>query len=171
MVERFIVELTTSGELIVKVFNDLQEQNRLYATENGGLRWKRYDFETPGPELHNVWDEHNRPLDMHYVVETAEKVIERCILMSTDPGDLVLDITCGSGTTPFVAEKWGRRWIATDASRIPIALARQRVLSSVHDWWILADSTEGVVLESEYNKVPLKQPNINSVDPAARIRL
>ena len=104
---------------------------------------------------------------MHYVVETAEKVIERCILMSTEPGDLVLDITCGSGTTPFVAEKWGRRWIATDASRIPIALARQRVLSGVHDWWVLSDSKEGVVLESDYNDEPPKQPIRDSVDPAA----
>ena len=141
-------------------------ENRLFATESKSLRWKQYENEIPGTQLNNVWDELNSPKDLHYVVETAEKVIERCILMSTDPGDLVLDITCGSGTTPFVAEKWGRRWIATDASRIPIALARQRVLNSVHDWWILADSKEGVVLESDYNNEPPRDPNIKSVDPA-----
>lgn len=145
----------------------LAKENRLFATTSGSLTWKRYETELPGTRLNNVWDEQNKPNDLHYVVETAEKVIERCILMSTEPGDLVLDITCGSGTTPFVAEKWGRRWIATDASRIPVALARQRVLSSVHDWWVLSDSKEGVALESEYNKVPPEPPNSNSVDPAS----
>ncbi|MCY4656361.1 MAG: site-specific DNA-methyltransferase [Gammaproteobacteria bacterium] len=146
--------------------NRLSEKNRLFGTSSGGLNWKRYDTEVPGTRLHNVWDEKNSPNDLHYVVETAEKVVERCILMSTDPGDLVLDITCGSGTTPLVAERWGRRWIATDASRIPIALARQRILSSVHEWWILADSKEGLSLESEYNNESPNQPNINSVDPS-----
>ena len=139
----------------------LAELNRLIAAKEGSsLMWKQYENELPGTKLNNVWDEQNSPTDLHYVVETAEKVVERCILMSTDPGDLVLDITCGSGTTPFVAEKWGRRWIATDASRIPIALARQRVLSSVHDWHILADSKDGVLLESDYNKQtpPLPPP-------------
>lgn len=146
----------------------LAKDDRLVLVE-GSKRlhhWKQYESEIPGTKLSNFWDEIHAPADLHYVVETAEKVIERCILMSTDPGDLVLDITCGSGTTPFVAEKWGRRWIATDASRIPIALARQRVLSSVHDWWVLADSKEGVVLESGYNNEPPQKPNNNSVDPA-----
>lgn len=144
----------------------LAQKNRLFATENGSLCWKLYESEIPGTRFNNVWEEMHRPSDLHYVVETAEKVIERCILMTTEPGDLALDITCGSGTTPFVAEKWGRRWIATDASRIPIALARQRVLNSVHDWWVLADSKEGVVLESDYNNEPPRDPNSNSVDPA-----
>ena len=114
------------------------------------LSWKRYESESPGTTIHNVWEDKNQPNDMHYVVETGEKVIQRCMLMSTDPGDLVLDITCGSGTTPAVAEQWGRRWIATDASRIPITLARQRVLSSVNDWYVLKDSKEGVALETNY---------------------
>ena len=144
----------------------LAEKKRLFATDSGTLRWKQYEKEIPGTRFNNVWDELNSPKDLHYVVETAEKVIERCILMSTDPGDLVLDITCGSGTTPFVAERWGRRWIATDASRIPIALARQRILSSVHEWWTLKDSKEGVRLEAKYTDEPPKQPNFNSIDPA-----
>ena len=144
----------------------LGQKNRLYRTSTGKLNWKRYASENPGTVLHNVWDEKNAPNDLHYVVETSEKVVERCILMSTDPGDLVLDITCGSGTTPFIAEKWGRRWIATDASRIPIALARQRVLSGVHPWWVLSDSADGAHLEAEYSNETLKETNSNSVDPA-----
>lgn len=148
--------------------NRLAELKRLVAAQNSGnLRWKQYEDEIPGRKLNNVWDEQNSPADMHYVVETAEKVIERCILMSTDPGDLVLDITCGSGTTPFVAEKQGRRWIATDASRIPIALARQRVVSSVHDWNILADSKDGVLLESGYTKESPKEGKSDATDPAS----
>lgn len=145
----------------------LAELNRLYVSASGNLRWKRYVTEVPGTRLHNVWDEMNAPNDLHYAVETAEKVVERCMLMSTDPGDLILDITCGSGTSPLVAEKWGRRWIATDASRIPIALARQRILSGVHEWWVLADSKEGVSLESQYTSEPPQQPSGSSVDPAA----
>ena len=145
----------------------LAVNQRLFASGQGTLSWKRYEYEIPGPQISNIWSELNKATDLHYVVETAEKVIERCILMSTEPGDLVLDITCGSGTTPFVAEKWGRRWIATDASRIPIALARQRVLSSVHNWWVLSDSQEGVRLEAEYTRTSPKQPNTNSVDPSA----
>ena len=151
-----------------KGLDRLAERNRLYSpSDSDQLHWKRYENEIPGTKFNNVWDEQNRPLDMHYVVETAEKVVERCILMATEPGDLVLDITCGSGTTPLVAERWGRRWIATDASRIPIALARQRVLSSVHDWYILADSKDGVLLESDYSKESPKEGKYNSTDPAS----
>ena len=131
----------------------LASKNRLISSINSsqyGLRWKRYEDEYPGTPFHNVWAELHIPNDMHYVVETAEKVIERCILMSTDPGDLVLDITCGSGTTPFVCEKWGRRWITTDASRVPISLTRQRVLTAVHDWFILNTSKEAQDVESNY---------------------
>ncbi|MFY7930972.1 MAG: site-specific DNA-methyltransferase, partial [Oligoflexus sp.] len=78
-----------------------------------------------------------------YVVQTNTEVVKRCILMTTDPGDLVMDITCGSGTTPVVAESWGRRWIACDTSRVPIALARQRLLTSVFDWYRLKDPSKG----------------------------
>lgn len=145
----------------------LAEKNRLFATEGGALRWKNYESEIPGTRLNNVWHQQLKPNDLHYVVETSESVVERCILMSTDPGDLVLDITCGSGTTPFVAERWGRRWIATDASRVPIALARQRVLSGVYDWWVLTDSEDGIRLEAEFShEESLRPPNNNSVDPS-----
>jgi adenine-specific DNA-methyltransferase len=78
-----------------------------------------------------------------YVVQTSPKVIQRCILMSTDPGDLVLDPTCGSGTTAYVAEQWGRRWITIDTSRVPLALARQRLLTASYPWYELQDDARG----------------------------
>ena len=78
-----------------------------------------------------------------YVVQTNPKVIERCILMTTDPGDLVLDPTCGSGTTAYVAEQWGRRWITIDTSRVAIALARSRLMGARYPYYLLADSPEG----------------------------
>ena len=121
----------------------LAELGRLDATVKGRLAWVRYEDEVPGRRIHNLWRRQMSPTDMHYVVETAESVIERCLLMATDPGDLVLDPTCGSGTTAFVAEKWGRRWITIDASAIPVALCRQRILSGVHDWFLTRDDFEG----------------------------
>src|SRR5262249_47808936 len=78
-----------------------------------------------------------------YVVQTSPKVIERCVLMTTDPGDLVLDPTCGSGTTAVVAEQWGRRWITIDTSRVALALARQRVMGARFPYYLLADSRGG----------------------------
>ena len=96
----------------------LADTGRLIATNKGSLRWKRYETEVPGRQVTNLWRDPQSPDDLHYVVETAESVVERCMLMTTDPGDLVLDPTCGSGTTAAVAERWGRRWITIDASAI-----------------------------------------------------
>ena len=73
----------------------------------------------------------------------ATKVVQRCILMTTDPGDLVLDPTCGSGTTAYCAEQWGRRWITVDTSRVPLALARQRLLTATYSWYELKDESRG----------------------------
>ena len=84
-----------------------------------------------------------------YVVQTATSVIERCLLMTTDPGDLVLDPTCGSGTTAHVAEQWGRRWITIDTSRVALALARARIMGARYPYYLLADSAEGVRKEAE----------------------
>ncbi|NJC35314.1 adenine-specific DNA-methyltransferase [Sphingomonas jejuensis] len=83
-----------------------------------------------------------------YIVQTSAKVIQRCILMATDPGDLVLDPTCGSGTTAYVAEQWGRRWITMDTSRVALALARTRLMAARYPWYLLADSREGRVKEA-----------------------
>jgi adenine-specific DNA-methyltransferase len=93
-------------------------------------------------------------IDKRYVVETNPRVVARCILMTTDPGDLVLDPTCGSGTTAYVAEQWGRRWITIDTSRVALALARARIMGSRYPWYLLADSREGQVKEGEITRTP-----------------
>src|SRR5262249_20936903 len=97
-----------------------------------------------------------------YVVQTATKVIERCLLMCTDPGDLVLDPTCGSGTTAYVAEQWGRRWITIDTSRVALALARQRVMAARFPWYLLADSAEGRAKENELTGAMLPRSDVGN---------
>ena len=92
--------------------------------------------------------------DKIYVVQTGGRIVERCILMTTDPGDLVLDPTCGSGTTAYVAEQWGRRWITIDTSRVALALARARIMGARYHWYLLADSREGQVKEGEITRTP-----------------
>jgi adenine-specific DNA-methyltransferase len=91
----------------------------------------------PYVAISNVWNDLKGEEDPDYVVQTAWKAVERCMLMATEPGDLVLDPTCGSGTTAFVAEKWGRRWITTDTSRVPLAIARERLLTATFDYFEL----------------------------------
>jgi len=109
-----------------------------------GLRiYKRYFSDFPYRVLNNTWMDVRGALDRVYVVQTAANVIQRCLLMTTDPGDLVLDPTCGSGTTAYVAEQWGRRWITIDTSRVPLALARQRLLTATYRWYELNDDARG----------------------------
>ncbi len=103
----------------------------------------------PVKPLHNLWEDLQGASDPIYVVQTNIKVPERCLLMTTDPGDLVLDPTCGSGTTAYVAEEWGRRWITIDTSRVALALARTRLMSAKYPYYLLADSPEGVKKEAE----------------------
>ena len=99
-----------------------------------------------------------------YVVQTSNKVVERCILMTTDPSDLVLDPTCGSGTTAYVAEQWGRRWITIDTSRVALALARARVMGARYPYYLLADSREGQIKEAALSrKSPSEAPTYNDV--------
>ena len=97
-----------------------------------------------------------------YVVQTNTKVVERCMLMSTDPGDLVLDPTCGSGTTAYVAEQWGRRWITIDTSRVALALARQRLMGARYPYYLLADSAEGRKKESELTATQLPRAEVTN---------
>ena len=97
----------------------------------------------PYVSLSNVWDDLKGEEDPRYVVQTAWKAVQRCILLSTDPGDLVFDPICGSGTTAYVAEQWGRRWITCDTSRVPLALARQRILTATFPWHQLRDPAAG----------------------------
>lgn len=93
--------------------------------------------------LNNLWSDLGAATDTVYVVQTNVEVVKRCLLMTTDPGDLVLDPTCGSGTTAYVAEQWGRRWITIDTSRVPLALARQRLLTGTFPWYELKDEQRG----------------------------
>jgi len=123
----------------------LAEMNRLIAVGNT-LAYVRFEEDFPVTEFNNVWDDTTRSTfaaEKLYVVQTSEKVIQRCVLMTTGPGDLVLDPTCGSGTTAYVAEQWGRRWITTDTSRVPLALARQRLLTALFDYYELKDDQRG----------------------------
>ena len=99
-----------------------------------------------------------------YVVQTATEAVQRCILMTTDPGDLVLDPTCGSGTTAYVAEQWGRRWIMIDTSRVALALARARVMGARYPYYLLADSPEGQRKEAEIaRRAPSEQPTYGRI--------
>ncbi len=123
----------------------LEKANRLHRSGKT-LRYIRFFEDYPVSQIKNVWLDtvHWGGVDgKAYVVQTNAKVIERCILMSTDPGDLVLDPTCGSGTTATVAEQWGRRWITIDTSRVALALARTRLMAARYPYYYLADSTAG----------------------------
>ena len=104
--------------------------------------------------------------DKLYVVQTLPKVIERCILMTTDPGDLVLDPTCGSGTAAYVAEQWGRRWITIDTSRVALALARARIMGARYPYYLLADSLDGQIKEASLARTA---PSEASTHNAARV--
>ena len=119
---------------------------RLRPTQGNSIQYVRFLDDFPAIAISNIWTDTGTGSftdDKLYVVQTNTKVIERCTLMCTDPGDLVLDPTCGSGTTAFVAEQWGRRWITIDTSRVALALARQRIMGARYPWYILADSAEG----------------------------
>ena len=121
----------------------LKTANRIQAT-NSLPYYVRFHDDFPVTKLNNIWEDVRGEMDMTYVVQTSGNVIERCLLMTTDPGDLVLDPTCGSGTTAFVAEQWGRRWITCDTSRVAITLAKQRLMTAYFDYYNLAHSAEGV---------------------------
>ena len=131
----------------------LAELGRLDYSEDGGLRWKRYENEVPGRRINNIWAAQMSANNKRYVVQTATKAIQRCILMTTDPGDLVFDPTCGSGTAAYVAEQWGRRWIACDTSRVAVAIARERLMTSNFDYYELAHPNEGVGAGFRYKSV------------------
>ncbi len=120
----------------------LAEAGRLH--KSGSLRFIRYAKDFPYVQLDNIWTSQMSEQNKIYVVQTNTDVVKRCLLMTTDPGDLVLDITCGSGTTAFVAEQWGRRWITCETSRVSIQLAKQRLMTAKFDYYELAQLQEGV---------------------------
>jgi adenine-specific DNA-methyltransferase len=126
----------------------LAATNRLHVSSKGKLNYRRYKDDFPLAAIGNLWTDisgavQSRTDPKIYVVQTSTSIIERCHLMTTDPGDLVLDPTCGSGTTAYVAEQWGRRWITADTSRVPLALARQRLLTATFPWYDLKDDNRG----------------------------
>ncbi|WP_372502241.1 site-specific DNA-methyltransferase [Tistrella mobilis] len=141
--------------------SNLMKAARLSATSNGLYYVRYFDDFAAFPDT-DVWSDTGIAgfaSDKRYVVETSDKVIQRCLLMATDPGDLVLDPTCGSGTTAYVAEQWGRRWITIDTSRVSLALARSRIMGARYPYYLLADSEEGRRKEAEVTQsVPRSGP-------------
>ncbi|WP_144143755.1 site-specific DNA-methyltransferase [Paraburkholderia sp. BCC1884] len=136
------------------------------ARSGSNVRLKKYLDDAPGQAVTDFWDDliAGAGRDKTYVVQTGASVIQRCVLMSTDPGDLVLDPTCGSGTTAYVAEQWGRRWITIDTSRVALALARARIMGARYPFYLLADSREGQLKEAEISRsVPSSQPVYGNV--------
>ena len=131
-----------TGE-IISPMERLGELGRLWASGKS-LDGKRYLNDFPYKELSNWWDGLGGASNPIYVVQTNDEIIKRCILMTTDPGDLVLDPTCGSGTTAYVAEKWGRRWITCDTSRVAVTLAKQRLMTASYDYYELRYPHEGL---------------------------
>ncbi|ADY14189.1 site-specific DNA-methyltransferase [Sphaerochaeta globosa] len=132
----------------------LKKADRINATPKA-LSYIRYFNDYPVSPLRDIWDDTGHSgfsYDKLYVVQTGTNVIQRCILMTTDPGDLVLDPTCGSGTTAYVAEQWGRRWITIDTSRVALALARGRIMGARYPYYLLLDSTDGQAKEAELSK-------------------
>jgi len=133
----------------------LAECGRLFPTGNT-LNFKRYLDDFAFIPLADLWNDTatGGGSDRYYVVQTTTKVLQRCLLMTTDPGDLVLDITCGSGTTAYVAEQWGRRWMTCDTSRVALTLAKQRLMTANFDYYQLAHPKEGVSSGFVYKTVP-----------------
>ncbi len=138
-----------------KGIEQLGYAKRLFPTGNS-LNFVRYLDDFPYIPLANIWADTatGGGSDRYYVVQTTTKVITRCLLMTTDPGDLVFDPTCGSGTTAYVAEQWGRRWITCDTSRVALALAKQRLMTALFDYYELAHPVEGVGSGFKYKTVP-----------------
>ncbi|MEN6371843.1 MAG: site-specific DNA-methyltransferase [Armatimonadota bacterium] len=141
----------------------LEKCNRVISTGKRLMFVRRLnDF--PAFEISNIWDEFAVTPDVTYVVQTHPGIIARCILMTTDPGDLVLDPTCGSGTTAYVAEQWGRRWITIDTSRVALALARARIMGARYAYYMLADSHDGQLKEAEITRTaPSTQPTHGNI--------
>jgi adenine-specific DNA-methyltransferase len=135
----------------------LANAGRIHVAKNS-IQYIRFHDDFNQTQIDNIWDDMstgNFTEDKIYVVQSAVKLIQRCILMATDPGDLVLDPTCGSGTTAYVAEQWGRRWITIDTSRVALALARARLMGARYPYYILKDTREGQLKEAEEtNKAP-----------------
>ncbi len=146
----------TSSEGMIRL-----NKSRRLIRPAGNVAYVRYLDDFPARPMNNFWGDASSSFmpDKVYVVQTGQKIIQRCILMTTDPGDLVLDPTCGSGTTAYVAEQWGRRWITIDTSRVAVALARSRLMGARYPYYLLADSPEGQRKEGEVMRTAPKTPS------------
>ncbi len=144
----------------------LQKAHRLKPIGNS-LMYRRFLDDFSVYPIANVWDDvlaTGFSEQKTYVVQSSQKLVERCLLMTTDPGDLVLDPTCGSGTTAYVAEQWGRRWITIDTSRVALALARARIMGARYPYYLLADSAEGQLKQAEIErKAPSESPTYGNI--------
>lgn len=143
----------------------LDKASRIVYRENS-IRYLRFFDDFPVVQRNNCWDDTGTGVytaEKIYVVQTGIKIIARCMLMTTDPGDLVLDPTCGSGTTAYVAEQWGRRWITIDTSRVALALARQRLMTAKFPYYLLLDSPEGLKKETEVTGKFIDRPTYGKV--------
>ena len=143
--------------------------HRLFVTGKKKLRFVRAEDDATGQGLTNNWSDiggsvQSRSDPKIYVVQTGTAVVQRCMLLTTDPGDLVLDPTCGSGTTATVAEQWGRRWITIDTSRVALALARARIMGARYPFYLLSDSRDGQIKEAEITRTaPSTQPTYGNI--------
>ena len=146
--------------------NRLAMADRIYGTKKT-LNYIRFFDDYPVSPLKDVWLDTGHSgfsYDKLYVVQTGTQVVERCIVMATDPGDLVLDPTCGSGTMAYVAEQWGRRWITIDTSRVSLALARARIMGARYPYYLLSDSQDGIQKEAEVTRTtPSMRPTTENV--------
>jgi adenine-specific DNA-methyltransferase len=141
----------------------LQASERILTGKNQ-IRYARKQTDFGFTILTNVWEDTGGASDRIYVVQTSNKIVQRCILMTTDPGDLVLDPTCGSGTTAYVAEQWGRRWITIDTSRVALALARARIMGAKYPYYLLLDSAAGQQKEAQISQnLPSPSPTYGDI--------
>jgi adenine-specific DNA-methyltransferase len=133
--------------------NRLARTGRIQPTKNQ-IRFKKFHSDFPAIPLTNLWTDTGGASDKVYAVQTPIKVIQRCLLMASNPGDLVFDPTCGSGTTALVAEQWGRRWITCDSSRVAVSIARKRILTTRYDYYELNSPVSGPLGGIRYRTVP-----------------
>ena len=151
---RLIKQKKNSWKTNLSGMNQLILAGRLQGG-SGTPSYVRFHDDKPVSEYSNLWSDTRSAIDMRYVVQTSTTVLERCLLMTTDPGDLVIDPTCGSGTTAFVAEQFGRRWITIDSSRVALAIAKQRLMGAKFPYYLLADTEEGRQKEVQVSGKPV----------------
>ena len=148
----------------------LAEMNRLILRPGSARIYKQFWNDFSYLPLTGVWEDVRSEQDLRYVVQTSPKVIERCVLMTSDPGDLVLDPTCGSGTTAYVAEQWGRRWITIDTSRIALNIAKTRLMTAIFPFYKLYESEEGERSVAERKGKPGDYPIVQQRDKSRPLR-